>query len=130
MLMPAGLHAEVHGAGWSGKRGPDQLALLLPPLCGPPALLQAGLQTLSVRLGTSKVYWTCIALLEAAYLGAMLVGGRRELRKHRQEREGSDLGWWPGLRRQERGLVPPLQPAVTGMLPVQVRGSPCAAITL
>lgn len=32
------------------------------------------MRTLSVRLGTRRVYWACIALLEAAYLGAILVG--------------------------------------------------------
>lgn len=32
---------------------------------------QAGLRTLSVRLGPSQVYWACILLLEAAYAGAV-----------------------------------------------------------
>ena len=35
---------------------------------------QAGVQTLSVRQGSSRVFWTCIALLETAYLGAMAFG--------------------------------------------------------
>lgn len=32
---------------------------------------KAGLQTLSVQLGTKQVFWICIMLLEAAYLGAI-----------------------------------------------------------
>lgn len=39
-------------------------------------VLQAGLQTLSVQLGTKQVFWICIMLLEAAYLGAIGVGVR------------------------------------------------------
>jgi homogentisate phytyltransferase/homogentisate geranylgeranyltransferase len=33
--------------------------------------MQAGLRTLSVRLGPSHVFWACILLLEAAYAGAV-----------------------------------------------------------
>ncbi len=32
------------------------------------------MRTLSVRVGTGQVFWACIALLEAAYLGALGVG--------------------------------------------------------
>lgn len=35
---------------------------------------QAGVRTLSVRLGPARVFWACIAILEAAYAGAILVG--------------------------------------------------------
>lgn len=35
---------------------------------------KAGLQTLSVQLGVPRIYWACIALLEAAYLGAIVIG--------------------------------------------------------
>lgn len=35
---------------------------------------QAGVRTLTVRLGVSKVFWTCIVLLELAYAGAVGVG--------------------------------------------------------
>lgn len=39
----------------------------------------AGVRTLSVRLGPSRVFWTCIAILEAAYAGAIVVGFQSEL---------------------------------------------------
>ena len=42
--------------------------------CGAALLAQAGVQTLSVRLGPRRVYWACIALLEVAYAGAIAVG--------------------------------------------------------
>jgi len=35
---------------------------------------QAGVKTLSVRLGTSRIFWTCIFLLEVAYAGAIATG--------------------------------------------------------
>ncbi|KAK9830076.1 hypothetical protein WJX72_009619 [[Myrmecia] bisecta] len=35
---------------------------------------QAGVRTLSVRVGVKPVFWTCIALLELAYAGAIGVG--------------------------------------------------------
>ncbi len=38
----------------------------------PPA--QAGIFTLSVRIGAPQVFWTCIVLLEAAYAGAVAFG--------------------------------------------------------
>ncbi|PSC70256.1 putative homogentisate phytyltransferase chloroplastic [Micractinium conductrix] len=40
---------------------------------------QAGVRTLSVRMGPKRVFWICIALLEAAYAGAILVGLQSEL---------------------------------------------------
>lgn len=36
--------------------------------------MKAGVRTLSVRLGTKKVFWMCIAFLEVAYLGAIITG--------------------------------------------------------
>lgn len=36
--------------------------------------VQAGIFTLSVRVGAPQVFWTCIWLLEAAYAGAVLFG--------------------------------------------------------
>lgn len=35
---------------------------------------QGGVSTLSVRLGPKRVFWTCICILEAAYVGAIAVG--------------------------------------------------------
>lgn len=35
---------------------------------------KAGVNTLSVRLGPKRVFWTCILLLEVAYIGAVTVG--------------------------------------------------------
>ena len=35
---------------------------------------QEGVRTFSVRIGVKKVFWTCIALVEAAYVGAIAVG--------------------------------------------------------
>ncbi|EFN55723.1 hypothetical protein CHLNCDRAFT_52381 [Chlorella variabilis] len=40
---------------------------------------QAGVRTLSVRLGPKRVFWACIAILEAAYAGAIAVGLQSEL---------------------------------------------------
>lgn len=40
---------------------------------------KAGVRTLSVRLGPKRVFWACIAILEAAYAGAILVGLQSEL---------------------------------------------------
>ena len=37
-------------------------------------LLQAGVKTLSVRLGPKRVFWVCVALLEVAYAGAICLG--------------------------------------------------------
>lgn len=37
-------------------------------------LLQAGVKTLSVRLGPKRVFWVCVALLEVAYAGAIGLG--------------------------------------------------------
>ena len=39
-----------------------------------PLLLQAGVKTLSVRLGPKRVFWVCVALLEVAYAGAICLG--------------------------------------------------------
>lgn len=36
--------------------------------------LKAGVKTLSVRMGTKRVFWTCVCFLEVAYLGAMVTG--------------------------------------------------------
>ena len=33
---------------------------------------RAGVHTLSVRLGPRRVFWTCIALLELGYIGAVV----------------------------------------------------------
>ncbi|KAI7843132.1 hypothetical protein COHA_003303 [Chlorella ohadii] len=40
---------------------------------------KAGVRTLSVRLGPPRVFWACIAILEAAYVGAILVGLQSDL---------------------------------------------------
>ena len=37
-------------------------------------LHQEGVRTLSVRMGVPRIFWTCIALLELAYAGALCVG--------------------------------------------------------
>lgn len=37
-------------------------------------LWQAGISTMSVRMGAPQVFWTCIVLLEVAYAGAIGVG--------------------------------------------------------
>jgi hypothetical protein len=52
--------------------GPGKVPRLLTAFCRPAAGLQAGVRTFSVRLGVHRVYWVCIALLEAAYLGAIV----------------------------------------------------------
>ena len=36
--------------------------------------VQAGIATMSVRLGAPQIFWTCIVLLEIAYAGAIGVG--------------------------------------------------------
>ena len=36
--------------------------------------MQAGIATMSVRLGAPQIFWTCIVLLEVAYAGAIAVG--------------------------------------------------------
>ncbi len=36
--------------------------------------MKAGVRTLSVRLGTKKVFWMCITFLEVAYFGAIVTG--------------------------------------------------------
>lgn len=40
---------------------------------------QADVRTLSVRFGVKKIFWTCIALLEVAYLGAIVYAASRGL---------------------------------------------------
>ncbi len=35
---------------------------------------QEGVRTLSVRVGAPRVFWACIGMLEAAYLGAICMG--------------------------------------------------------
>ena len=35
---------------------------------------QEGVRTLSVRVGVPRVFWACIGMLEAAYLGAICMG--------------------------------------------------------
>ena len=39
-----------------------------------PMCMQEGVRTFSVRVGVRNVFWTCIALLEIAYAGAICVG--------------------------------------------------------
>ena len=36
--------------------------------------VQAGIATMSVRMGAHQIFWTCIVLLEFAYAGAVVVG--------------------------------------------------------
>lgn len=36
--------------------------------------MQAGIFTLSVRIGAQQVFWACIGLLELAYAGAVAFG--------------------------------------------------------
>ena len=43
--------------------------------CPAASCLQAGVRTLSVRLGPPRVFWACIAILEAAYAGEREVAG-------------------------------------------------------
>jgi len=41
--------------------------------------VKADVRTLSVRFGVKKIFWTCIALLEVAYLGAIVYAASRGL---------------------------------------------------
>ena len=41
---------------------------------------QEGVRTFSVRMGVKNVFWTCIALVEVAYAGAIGVGLMSEVR--------------------------------------------------
>lgn len=43
--------------------------------------VQAGIFTLSVRVGAPQVFWTCIVLLEAAYVGAVAFGCTSPVRR-------------------------------------------------
>lgn len=43
--------------------------------------MQAGIFTLSVRVGAPQVFWTCIVLLEAAYAGAIAFGCTSPVRR-------------------------------------------------
>lgn len=43
--------------------------------CPAASCLQAGVRTLSVRLGPPRVFWACIAILEAAYVGEREAAG-------------------------------------------------------
>lgn len=36
--------------------------------------MQEGVRTLSVRVGIPRVFWACIGMLEAAYVGAICMG--------------------------------------------------------
>ena len=47
---------------------------MLNPVSGRNPPLQEGVRTFSVRVGVKRVFWTCIALVEAAYVGAIAVG--------------------------------------------------------
>ncbi len=67
--------------------------------------VQAGIFTLSVRVGAPQVFWTCIVLLEAAYAGAIAFGCTSPVRRaHYAVLSGScpavqglcarAQGWW------------------------------------
>ena len=49
--------------------------------CGGGGAMQAGIFTLSVRVGAPQVFWTCIVLLEAAYTGAVAFGCTSPVRR-------------------------------------------------
>ena len=42
--------------------------------CALHAQSQEGVRTLSVRMGIPRVFWACIGMLEAAYIGAICMG--------------------------------------------------------
>lgn len=47
------------------------------------ARVQEGVRTLSVRVGVRRVFWACIGMLEAAYLGAICMGLASQARQSR-----------------------------------------------
>lgn len=64
---------------------------------------QAGVRTLSVRFGQRRVFWTCIALLELAYIGAIFVSLGSEVAWSRAAGAAAHfvvgaLVWWRALQ--------------------------------
>ncbi len=45
-------------------------------------VIQADVQTLSVKLGVKRVFWACIMLLELAYAGAIGLGALSQVTWH------------------------------------------------